>query len=176
MARPHSRFTLRALAAEDSAAYNAFLMRGVREHPDTLRLSEHDIATEPFTTPPVEGATFVACEPRGAWLGVVTIQREQGRSKRRHVAWILRMYVTAESAGAGVGRVLLLRAIDGARELPGVEKLNLTVAAHNQRAIALYESQGFRRFAHEEDAFRDPTPRAELTLSRPCYIEPRHAS
>jgi hypothetical protein len=168
MARPHSGFALRALLAEDSVAYNTFLLRGVREHPDTLRISEHDIATAPFTTPPAEGATFVAYAPDGTWLGVVTIEREPGRSKRRHIAWILRMYVSAESAGAGVGRALLLRAIEEARALPGVEKLNLTVAAHNARAIALYESVGFRGFAREEDAFRDPGPRAELTLSRPC--------
>jgi RimJ/RimL family protein N-acetyltransferase len=168
MARPSRAYAVRTLGADDAAAYNAFLLRGVREHPDTLRISELDIAAAPFPTEHPEGASFVAHDPRGVWLGVVTIEREQGRSKRRHVAWILRMYVSVESAGAGVGRALLRQAIDHARNLPGVEKLNLTVAAHNQRAVALYESEGFLSFAREDDAFRDPTPRTELTMSRRC--------
>jgi ribosomal protein S18 acetylase RimI-like enzyme len=159
-------FSVRALGAADAAAYNAFLLQGVREHPDTLRISEADIAAAPFSTEHREGATFVAHDADGTWLGVVTVEREQGRSKRRHVGWILRMYVSAENAGAGVGRALLRHAVGHARELPGVEKLNLTVAAHNQRAVALYESEGFQRIGHEDDAFRDPTPRTELTMSR----------
>jgi ribosomal protein S18 acetylase RimI-like enzyme len=161
-------FSLRALGAADAVAYNAFLLRGVREHPDTLRISEADISAAPFTTEQRDGATFVAQDEDGGWLGVVTVEREQGRTKRRHIGWILRMYVSAESAGAGVGRALLRHAVGHARQLPGVEKLNLTVAAHNQRAVALYESEGFRGIGREDDAFRDPTPRAELTLSRRC--------
>jgi ribosomal protein S18 acetylase RimI-like enzyme len=168
MVTDHPSFLLRELGAADAAAYNAFLRRGVREHPDTLRISEADITAAPFPAQPLEGATFVAHDALGVWLGTVTVEREQGRSKRRHVAWILRMYVIAESAGAGVGRALLRHAIGHARALPGVEKLNLTVAAHNQRAVALYESEGFCGIGREEDAFRDPTPRTELTLSRSC--------
>jgi ribosomal protein S18 acetylase RimI-like enzyme len=96
---------------------------------------------------------------------VVTIEREPGRQKRRHLAWVLRMYVSADSAGRGVGRALLAAALERARALPGVEKVNLTVAEHNARAVALYESVGFRRFAREEDAFRDALPRTELTMA-----------
>jgi GNAT superfamily N-acetyltransferase len=158
-------FEIAQLGAADAGAYNAFLTRGVREHPDTLRISERDIASSPFHIASTEGATFVARAPDGAWQGVVTVEREQGREKRRHVAWVLRMYVSASSAGGGVGRALLRRAIEHARELPGVAKVNLTVAAHNERAVALYESEGFRTFAREEDAFRDAAPRAELSMS-----------
>lgn len=161
-------FSVRTLGDDDAAAYNAFLRRGVEQHPDTLRISPADIAAQPFATPHgPEGATFVAVAPDASWLGVVTVEREQGRSKRRHVAWVLRMYVDQHSAGSGIGRALLRRAIEQARSFAGVAKLNLTVAAHNQRAVGLYESEGFSVFAREEDAFRDPTPRGELTLSRP---------
>ena len=75
------------------------------------------------------------------------------------------MYVPTEGAGRGVGRALLRLAITRARTLPGVSKLNLTVAAHNARAVALYESEGFVSFAREVDAFRDVVPRTELTMS-----------
>jgi ribosomal protein S18 acetylase RimI-like enzyme len=158
--------TLCALVASDAAAYNDFFRSGALAHPDTLRISPADIAAAPFKTDHgAEGTTFVAEGNDGRWLGVVTVEREQGREKRRHIAWVLRMYVAASSAGAGVGRALMRAALGRARELPGVAKVNLTVAAHNARAVGLYESEGFRTIAREEDAFRDPTPRTELTMS-----------
>jgi ribosomal protein S18 acetylase RimI-like enzyme len=160
------RISLRALGAGDAAAYNDFFRRGVLAHPDSLRISAADIASTPFKTDHGDqGTTFVAEREAGNWLGVVTVEREPGREKRRHIAWILRMYVAESSAGAGVGRKLLRAAISRARQLPEITKLNLTVAAHNTRAVGLYESEGFRSFAREEDAFRDPAPRAELTMT-----------
>ena len=165
MAEPS--FSLRTLSDDDAAAYNELLLRGVEQHPDTLRISPADITAQPFKTPhSAESATFAAVAANGSWLGVVTVEREQGRSKRRHVAWVLRMYVDARAAGGGIGRALLRQAITLAQGFEGVAKLNLTVAAHNQRAVGLYESEGFTTFAREDDAFRDPTPRAELTLSK----------
>jgi GNAT superfamily N-acetyltransferase len=158
--------SLRALGADDAAAYNDFFRIGVLAHPDTLRISPADIASSPFKTDHgAEGTTFVATDERGNWLGVVTLERELGREKRRHIAWVLRMYVTESNAGSGVGRKLLGAALARARELPGITKVNLTVAAHNARAVGLYESEGFRSIAREEDAFRDPAPRAELTMT-----------
>ncbi len=164
MPAPTPAAALRALDASDAERYNEFFRQGAVAHPDTLRISPADIAAAPFKTDHgAEGTTFVAQGPTGQWLGVVTVEREQGREKRRHIAWVLRMYV-AESGG-GVGRLLLRAARVRARELSGVSKLNLTVAAHNSRAVGLYESEGFRSIAREEDAFRDPTPRTELTMT-----------
>ncbi len=155
-----------ALSAEDADAYNEFFGRGVLAHPDTLRISPSDIEAAPFrTVHPTGGATLVARDARGRWLGVVALERGGGRGKRRHIAWVLRMYVPAESAGRGIGRALLRAAIAAARELPGVSKVNLTVAAHNARAVQLYESEGFSTFSREPDAFRDPEPRTELTMA-----------
>jgi ribosomal protein S18 acetylase RimI-like enzyme len=162
-----SNLTLRVLGADDAAAYNTFLRRGVLAHPDTLRISPADIAAAPFKTEHGDaGSTFAACDANGNWLGVVTVEREAGREKRRHIAWIYRMYVAQHAAGQGVGRALLAAAIARAGELSGVTKLNLTVAAHNARAVALYEAAGFSTFSREPDAFRDPEPRTELSMSR----------
>lgn len=161
-----SDVTVETLGARDAATYNAFFSEGAAAHPDTLRISPADIAATPFRTEHgAEGTTFVAKDAEGGWLGVVTIEREAGREKRRHIAWILRMYVAAGSAGRGVGRKLLQAVLARARELPGVQKLNLTVAAHNTRAVGLYESVGFRTFGREADAFRDAAPREELTMA-----------
>lgn len=159
-------FEIQELCAEDAPAYNAFLLQGVLEHPDSLRIGPGDIARAPFRTERgPEQVTLLARDAQGAWLGVVTLEREQGREKRRHVAWVLRMYVRRASGGQGIGRALLRAAMARARALAGVSKLNLTVAEHNARALALYESEGFVRIGREPDAFRDPEPRNELTLS-----------
>jgi ribosomal protein S18 acetylase RimI-like enzyme len=158
--------SIRALTQADAGAYNAFFERGVQAHPDTLRIAPEDFATAPFsTTPTADALTLAAVRDDGTWLGVVTVEREGGRAKRRHVAWILRMYVAAEHVGKGVGRALLRTALERAAVIPGVAKVNLTVAAHNDAAVALYRSEGFEPFAREEDAFRDPHPRAELSMS-----------
>jgi RimJ/RimL family protein N-acetyltransferase len=158
--------TIRPLSAADAEGYNAFFRQGALAHPDTLRISPADIAEAPFKTEHgSDGATFVAQSAEGTWLGVVTVERERGREKRRHIAWVLRMYVAASAAGHGVGKQLLRAALARAQELPGVAKVNLTVAAHNVRAVGLYSALGFREIAREEDAFRDPTPRTELTMS-----------
>ncbi|HYQ18427.1 MAG TPA: GNAT family N-acetyltransferase [Polyangiaceae bacterium] len=155
------------LGVDDAAAYNELFSRGAQAHPDTLRISPADVAAAPFkTAPSADGATLVARNADGQWLGVVTVEREAGREKRRHVAWLLRMYVPLSSAGRGVGRALLRAAIARAQALPGIAKLNLTVAAHNAAAVSLYESEGFVTFAREVDAFRDSEPRTELTMSR----------
>src|SRR3954470_42781 len=160
-------FSVSALGAADASAYNEFFTQGALQHPDTLRISPGDIAAAPFKTDHgVEGTTFAARDAGGQLLGVVTVEREAGREKRRHIAWILRMYVAQGVAGRGVGRALLRAALCRAGELPGVTKVNLTVAAHNARAIGLYESEGFRTIGREPDAFRDPEPRTELTMAR----------
>jgi GNAT superfamily N-acetyltransferase len=111
-------------------------------------------------------------------LDVVTVERENGRKKRLLIAWVLRMYVPRACTGRGVGRALLRAAIATTRQLPGVDKLNLTVAAHNANAVGLYESEGFRTFASESDAFRDPESRTELTMAlelRGTGANPSHA-
>lgn len=166
MPMPNDRWSVEALTEDDAASYNDFFRQGAVAHPDTLRISPADLAAAPFrTVHPAGGATLAARDSTGAWLGVVTVERESGREKRRHIAWVLRMYVPAANGGRGIGRELLRAAVAAARELPGVSKINLTVAAHNLHAVRLYESMGFRVFSREPDAFRDSEPRTELTLA-----------
>lgn len=154
------------LGPPEQAAYNDFLLAGIAAHPDTLRIARADVEQSPFSTAETPwAATLAARTAAGTWIGVVTVEREQGRQKRHHIAWIYRMYVAANHAGSGVGRALLRAALERARTMSGVGKVNLTVAAHNRRAISLYMSEGFREFAREEDAFRDPAPRAELSMA-----------
>ncbi len=159
-------FRLARLGAADAARYNEFLAAGCAQHPDTLRIAPGDVRANPFTVPaPEEGCTLVALSDNDAWLGVGSLERERGREKRRHVAWILRMYVA--TPGRGIGGALLRELQREAAQLAGVSKLNLTVAAHNHVAVELYRSEGFSEFSREEDAFRcGERAISELSMSR----------
>lgn len=147
-----TQFVVRRLEAAETDAYNAYFTDGARLHPRTLRIAPDDIITAPFVVVGSDRATLVALDGAGAWLGVGSLERELGRIKRRHVAWLVRMLVT--DSGRGVGRRLVRELVDEARRLPGVTKLNLTVAADNAAAVHLYLSEGFVEFSREPDAFR----------------------
>jgi GNAT superfamily N-acetyltransferase len=160
-------FAVRRLRGDEAGRYNEMFALGTEAHPDTLRITRQDIVAAPFSTEAsADAVSLVAMTTEGSWLGVVAVERERGRQKRRHIAWIVRMYVVASEAKRGVGRALLRAAVVEARAMAGVAKLNLTVAAHNAGAIRLYESEGFVTFAHEIDAFRDGESRAELSMTR----------
>jgi GNAT superfamily N-acetyltransferase len=172
-----SGLTIRRLRPEDADAYNAFFAAGTDAHPDTLRITRADIAAAPFViAPPAEAqtapesvvlvATGGPAPAEGRWLGVVAVERERGRTRRRHVAWLVRMYVEQSAAGRGVGRALVRAAIAEAEAMPGVTKLNLTVVEKNPGAVKLYTSEGFVPFAREEGAFADDPASVELSLSR----------
>jgi L-phenylalanine/L-methionine N-acetyltransferase len=73
-------------------------------------------------------------------VGYVTLQRDR-HPVTRHVA-SLAIAVAADERGRGIGRRLLQRGFDWAKDV-GVEKLVLSVYPHNDVAIALYRSFGF---------------------------------
>lgn len=144
--------SLETLTPDDLAAYNRFFSEGAKRFPVQLRISPDDIKQSPFGLPaPEDGCTIVAVR-RGRWLGVGSLERERGRVKRQHIAWIVRMLVLEPNQG--VGRVILQELKRRGALLSGVAKLNLTVAEQNAAAVHLYRSEGFLDFSREEDAFR----------------------
>lgn len=150
---------IRVLSGADAPAYNRFLGRGVHANGDAFRITPADFAHNSFDTSETENAfTLGAFAAEGeTWLGIVSVEQETGRTKRGHVAWLVRMYVAASAGGRGIGRRLLRAAVARTRErFPSVLQLNLTVVADNAPARSLYLSEGFTVFAHELDALRDP--------------------
>lgn len=161
-----TQFSVRKLEAAETAPYNAYFADGARLHPRTLRIAPEDVTAAPFVVVGPDRVTLVALDSAGAWLGVGSLERELGRIKRRHVAWLVRMLVT--DSGRGVGRRLVRELIEEARRLPGVAKLNLTVAADNAAAVHLYSSEGFVEYSREPDAFRvegDSVTELSMSLS-----------
>lgn len=149
--------TIRALVPADEPGYRAFLEAGVAAHPDSFRLSADDVRAMPAPFAPdahpgPDDVTLGAfAEDSGVLLGVVSLAREK-QTKLRHKALLFRMYVSAHSAGQGLGRALLRAALARARQVPVLRQVNLTVVATNIRAKRLYESESFARFAHEPNS------------------------
>lgn len=141
------------LSAADAAKYNSFLRIGLLNHPDTLRIAPEDLDASPISTAATpDGVTLARQHHDGRLAAVGSVEREHGRLKRRHIAWILRMY--SAELRVGHARAILSELLARARRMPGVEKVNLTVAAHNESAVRLYASFGFVEFAREPLAFR----------------------
>lgn len=145
------------LTDADLIPYQAFLTTGLRDHANAFRLSVGDEAGASFPTRGTANSFTMAATntTTGRYLGVVSFARDDDiREKLRHKGLLFRMYVSAESAGKGVGRALVQAVIDRARVLPGMEQINLTVVASNERAVRLYASVGFATFSREERAIK----------------------
>lgn len=148
---------IRLLIPSDAPVYRALRLRALREHAEAFSSSHQDDALLPLSATqerlqPGEGCRFWGAFDRDRLCGVVGLEREQ-RSKTRHKARVVGMYVAPEDAGRGVGRTLLDRLVAEAR-LSGVELLVLTVTDGNKPATSLYQRAGFHSFGVEPDAIR----------------------
>jgi RimJ/RimL family protein N-acetyltransferase len=97
-----------------------------------------------------DAAVFVAEGPEGI-VGRLSLGRDPHPASR-HVA-DLGLMVAADHRRRGIGRALLEQAVAWAGEV-GVRKLELHVFPHNEGAIALYESFGFRREGYRKAHYR----------------------
>jgi ribosomal protein S18 acetylase RimI-like enzyme len=97
---------------------------------------------ENFVVGAFEGATL---------LGMVGFYREQNL-KRKHKGHIWGVFVVPSARGQGLGRALLLRAIETARTLPGLNSILLTVSVSQTAAERLYQACGFHSFGREPRA------------------------
>ena len=89
----------------------------------------------------------------GQLFGVVTFMRDTGM-KTRHKGNIFGMYVVPEKRGTGLGRKLLEELIRRAREMEGIEQINLAVVSSNNNAKELYLSLGFEIYGQERNALK----------------------
>ena len=97
-----------------------------------------------------DAAVFVA-EGADGIVGRLSLGRDPHPASR-HVA-DLGLMVAAGHRRRGIGRALLEQAVAWAAEV-GVRKLELHVFPHNEGAIALYESFGFRREGYRQGHYR----------------------
>lgn len=82
---------------------------------------------------------------RGRWkaVGSLTLSHYGDASKSKHVR-VLAMLVLDGYRGRGIGKQLMAKGLEWAREKEGVEKVALGVFSNNKRAFRLYENFGFK--------------------------------
>lgn len=144
---------VRTLDADDTAAFQALRLQGLREAPSAFASSYEEEAETPLATIAEhlarreDGAVFGAFEGQRL-LGIAGLRRERLR-KLAHKAHVWGVYVEPDARRRGVGRHLIERALSHAATSMGVRQVTLGVNAGNRAAIALYTSLGFERFGLE---------------------------
>ena len=150
---------IRLLMPSDAQSYWTLRLEALKQNPAAFSTSyEEAIKRENpleqvarnFTT---EGNyTFGSFENKEL-IGVVTLLHEQS-IKLYHRANIFAMYVTPTNQGLGVGKALLTAAVNQARSIKDIEKINLSVVASNEKAKQLYCKLGFKVYGIEEKALK----------------------
>lgn len=147
---------IRRLTIADAAAYRTLRLRSFREHPQAFTTSYEELErqslaeTEKRMSAP--NMKFWGAFTGGRLCGHVGLDRET-RTKSRHKATLVGMYVEPEAAGGGIGRALVEALLDEARA-DGLELIVLTVTEGNAKAAQLYERCGFRSFGVEPHAIK----------------------
>ena len=146
---------IRELTPVDAATYQALMLHGLVEHAESFRISIQDDGEPmvPFALSRTDAFTLGAWLAGGQLVGVASFERET-RVKFRHKGLLYRMYVSADAAGRGIGRKLIQEIVRRARQIEGLEQINLTVVASNSKAMRLYSSEGFKSFALEKNGLK----------------------
>ena len=128
--------------------------------------SPADVAQQLDRIQDQDNSTIIVAEIPGALLGYVEAQGGDYR-RNRHCAYVV-IGVRRSAAGAGIGTALMAE-LNAWAEQHGVHRLELTVMADNERAIALYrrsgyEIEGIRRDSlHIEGSYVDELAMARLS-------------
>ncbi|MFJ7734622.1 GNAT family N-acetyltransferase [Lysinibacillus sp. NPDC097231] len=148
---------IRVLTAADAEIYRDFRLEGLQLNPEAFGSSfeeEKDFPLELFASRfEAQGSYTLGIFDHEELVGVATLVQE-GKLKLMHKANIFAVYVSPKKRGQGIGKQLMVEAINKAKELVGVEQLNLTVVSTNASAKRLYVSLGFEVFGTEKRALK----------------------
>jgi GNAT superfamily N-acetyltransferase len=135
--------SIRLATADDEAALLPLLESQYREHGIALEGEPLAAALRGMLAEPSRGRILVA-SAAGVTVGVAVLSFIWALEHGGFSAWLDELYVEPRSRGRGIGRALLLRAIDEARGL-GCAAVDLEVERSHRRAERLYSREGFCR-------------------------------
>ncbi len=147
-AKDGASLILRELREDDAQAVLDCLREVLAEGRFTVSLPE-ELPTDPeeerrwIAAGQAKGALLLCAEVEGAFGGTLTLE-PLSQARMGHVS-TLGISLAMEFRGRGVGRALMVAALDWARSAPHVDKVELNCMADNEVGIALYESLGFVR-------------------------------
>ena len=148
---------IRILSAAEAEMYRDIRLEGLQINPEAFGSSfeeEKDFTLEQFAKRlESQGSYTFGTFYNEELVGVATLVQEN-KQKLRHKASIFAVYVSPKMRGHGIGRYLMGEIINKAKELEGIEQLNLTVVSTNASAKKLYASLGFEVFGTEKRALK----------------------
>ena len=149
---------IRQLEESDAERYRTVRLRALREEPEAFGSSYEEQVNRQLSffedrICPTERRVTLGAFDGETLVGMVTFMRESGM-KDQHKGMIIGMYVAPEARGKGLGRALLLAAIERARAMADVEQIHLGVVTRNTAARALYRSVGFAVYGTEPHALK----------------------
>ncbi len=148
---------IRAITEKDADAF-------IRIRRDSLRLEPRSFGADPDAEIDRE-ATFRNLQAKneedfvlgyfdeGKLIGLLGFIRESKR-KKRHKGRIWGFFVYPEYRGKGIGRALFQECLDRASAIEGLEKVILSVTAVSERALAFYQSFGFKEYGREKGSMK----------------------
>lgn len=146
---------VRRLAPHDAAQYRSMMLEAYERHPDAFTSSGAERASLPLAWWEArvkvgeQASEMVMGAFHGAQLAGVAGLSFETRAKARHKATLFGMYVSSPFRKSGIGKLLVLGALEQARERGGVRLVQLTVTHGNTAAQSLYERCGFVPFGVE---------------------------
>jgi RimJ/RimL family protein N-acetyltransferase len=147
----------RQLREHDIPAYIAIRQRMLTDSPWSFASSpQQDKGSDP------ENLRRSLSDPDFAIFGVlagedliaVAMTNRETRHKRRHIAWIMGVFVEPAHRGRGCGEAVVGACIAYARAWEGVAQIQLGVSVSAPAAKRLYERLGFEAWGLERDALR----------------------
>lgn len=147
--------TLERLRRLHAPAYRALMLGAYARHPDafTSYVDERDALPlswwEARLSEDRDARELVVGAFAGDRLAGVAGLTFQSRRKLAHRATLFGMYVDEAFRQLGLGRRLVVAALDLARSRPGIRVVQLTVSDGNGAAQTLYERCGFVAFGVE---------------------------
>lgn len=131
------------------------MLEAYERHPDAFTSTVDERASLPLSwwqdrlqDAPVAGDIVLGAFQGTRMLGVAGLTFET-RAKARHKAHLFGMYVTSSFRKGGLGRQLVMAALEHARTRADVRLVQLTVTQGNTTAQGLYERCGFVPFGVE---------------------------
>ena len=158
-------FTIRRLNQADIEEFWNLRLKALKEEPSAFGKSFEEAAkidigqaterlkesSDAFVLGAFTGSPQLA--ERDRLVGILGFFRRTG-IKLRHKGIIWGVYVHPSNRGQGLARSLMQKAVAEAKEMDGLEEIQLTVVSQNTAAIELYKSLGFFSYGLERHALK----------------------